>query len=295
MRIRGGRMPSGRILGARVRHSAGRWFLAVQFEGPPPREYGAPSEPVLGIDVGLKASVARSDGVVTAAPRFYRKAEKKLRRLQRRLSASQRGSRRAWRKRQAVARLQERTADCRRDFLHHRSSRIVGKAAVIGIETLSVKGMARGRLAKSVHDAGMGELHRQIVYKAAWAGRTVVRADRFEPSTRACSACGTIHDMPLHRRVMRCECGLVLDRDINAARNIARVAADRVGEVIAEPGASPPTDVEIGVQVVAARPPRPVPVVEASSRSGASRRGVGGRARHISVRTREPNARGPGP
>lgn len=296
MRVRGGRMPSGRILGARVRHSAGHWYLAVQFEAPAPREYGKPSEPVIGVDVGLKASVARSDGVVTEAPRFYRKAEKKLRRLQRRVSASQRWSRRAWRKRRAVARLHERIGNCRRDFLHTRSSRIVGKAAVIGIETLSIKGMARGRLAKSVADAGMGELHRQIAYKAAWAGRKVVKADRFEPTTKACSACGTIHDMPLHRRTMRCECGLEIDRDVNAARNLARIALDRVGEVIAEPGESP-TRGETGCQEQAARPPAPVPVVEPRSRTGEGRRGVGGRGHHISARTgnTQEGQRGSGP
>jgi putative transposase len=300
MRVRGGRMPTGRILGARVRHMAGHWYLAVQVEAPAPRVYGKPSESVIGVDVGLKAAVARSDGVITEASRHYRKAEKRLRRLQRRVSASQRGSRRAWRKRQAVARLHERIGNRRRDFLHTRSSRIVGKAAVIGIETLSIKGMARGRLAKSVGDAGMGELHRQIQYKAAWAGRTVVRADRFEPSSKTCSGCGTLHDMPLHRRVMRCECGLEIDRDVNAARNLARIAADRVGAVSAEPGRVAPTRGEIGEQVVTASPSSPVPVVEPRSRIGASRKGVGGRGPHISVRTRESksarvSSRGPGP
>lgn len=189
MRVRGGRMPSGRILSARVRHRAGRWFIAVQFEAPPPRVYGRPSETVLGVDVGLKASVVRSDGVAATAPQFYRKAEKKLRRLQRRLSASQIDSRRASRKRQAIARLHERVTNCRRDFIHTRTSRIVGKAAMIGIETLDVRAMAQTRLAKSIHDAGMGQLHRQIEYKAAWAGRKVVKAGRFEPTTKTCSDC----------------------------------------------------------------------------------------------------------
>jgi putative transposase len=298
MKVRGGRMPHGRVLGGRVRYAAGRWFLAVQFEGPPPRAYGKPSLPVLGIDVGLKASVARSDGVVTAPPRFFRKAERQLKRLSRRMSASvelakktgTRLSNRGWRKAQKLASLHRKIADKRRDFLHVRSCRAVGKAAVVAIETLNVKGMARGRLAKSVADAGMGELHRQIEYKAAWAGRKAVKIGRFEPSTKTCSSCGQLHEMPLHRRTMRCDCGLVLDRDVNAARNIARLGGEMVGGVPAEPGRVGPTDVESGVQAGAARSSCPVPLAEASSAKERRR----GRAPDILTHTEELNAAGSG-
>ena len=276
MRVRGGRMPTGRILGARVRHSAGHWFLAIQFEGPPPRIYGKPSLPMLGIDVGLKASVARSDGVVTAAPRFFRKAEKRLERLQRRLSASielakrtkTKLSNRGRRKAQVIARLHERVGDCRRDFLHHRSSRAVGKAGVIAIGTLNVAGMARGRLAKSIGDAGIAELHRQIIYKAEWFGRQVERAGRFDRSTGVCPDCGTVGPKLLLRVRSWCcaECGARHDRDIAAARVLESHALQQVGTVSAQPAVKePPTRAETGDQVATARLPLLMPVVEARS------------------------------
>jgi putative transposase len=284
MRFRSGREVTGRILGARVRHTAGHWWLAVQVEAPAvPRVYDAPSLPVLGVDVGLKAAVARSDGIVTPAPQFFRKAEKKLRRLQRRLSAAQRGSRRREMKQRKVARLQERIRHKRQDFLHVRSARIVGKAGLIALEDLNVKGMARGRLAKSVADAGMGELARMITYKAEWSGRQVVKIGRYEPSSKTCSACGQIHEMPLHRRMMRCDCGLEKDRDLNAAMNIARWGTETVGAVGAEPGQVAPTDVEMGVQVSPARPVAPVPVVEASSAPGSRPQRTRGRGSDISL------------
>jgi putative transposase len=261
--LRGGREISGKVLGARIRLDVGSWFVAVQCEAPPPRVYGDPSTDMLGIDVGLKAAVARSDGVITTAPRHLRKAEKRLRRLQRRLSASQRDSRRRTAKARAVARLHARIRDRRQDFLHVRSARAVGKGAAVCIESLNVAGMARGRFAKSVADAAMSELHRQIEYKAGWSGRRLIRADRYEPTSRTCSSCGQLHDMPLRKRMMRCDCGLEIDRDLNAARNLARIGRERVAEVIGEPVHDGPTDVESGVQAVASAA-QPVPLAEAS-------------------------------
>jgi putative transposase len=263
--FRGGRGDLGRILGARVRHTAGQWHLAVQVEAPAPRVYDAPSAPILGVDVGLKASVARSDGVVTEAPQFFRKAEKRLSKLQRRLSASQKGSRRRVMKQRKVARLQARIRNKRQDFLHVRSARIVGKAQVIALEDLNIRGMARGRLAKSIADAGMGELARMITYKAEWSGRQVVKIGRFEPSSKTCSGCGQIHEMPLSRRMMRCDCGIVMDRDLNAAMNIAAWGAEKVAAVSGEPGQVAPTRGEMGVQEAPARPVLSVPVVEPRS------------------------------
>ena len=170
--LRGGRPIKGRVMGARIRLEGGHWFLAIQVDGKTPRVYGKPSTDMLGVDVGLKAAVARSDGVITAAPRHLRKSLKRLARLQRRLSASQKGSRRRQGKARAVARLHRRIGAKRADFLHHASARIIGKAAGVCFETLNIKGMARNRhIAFSVGDAGMGELHRQLAYKAEWSGR----------------------------------------------------------------------------------------------------------------------------
>ncbi|WP_246585360.1 RNA-guided endonuclease InsQ/TnpB family protein, partial [Thiorhodospira sibirica] len=100
---------------------------------------------------------------------------------------------------------------------------------VITLEDLNVSGMIKNHcLARAIADAGFGELRRQIEYKAAWRGVTVIFANRFYPSSKTCHACGKIHDMPLDQRTMACDCGHVMDRDLNAAKNLDRYGLDRL-------------------------------------------------------------------
>lgn len=303
----GDRVPTGHILGARVRLEAGRWYLAVQMEAPPPRVFKAPTRDIIGVDVGVTTLASRSDGVEHKAPRPLRKMERRLRRLSRRMNDREpkKGERPSGRFRDAaqrVARLHARIRNIRRDAQHHASSRIVAKAAMVGIETLSLKGMARSRLAKSVADAGMGELHRQIGYKAAWNGRDVEPLDPFERSTGCCPDCGTIGPrLPVSVRRWRCAgCGRRHERDPAAASYIEAVVRSRqVGAVSAEPGERPLRAGMRGDQALPACPAASVPLDEPRSpvrehRASGVSPGIPTRARNTSRRA-EVGRAGPSP
>jgi len=140
-----------------------------------------------------------------------------------------------WRKTQArIAALHTAVANARRDGLHKLTTRLVRTHGTIVLETLHVAGMLRNkRLARHIAGVGWGELRRQIEYKSQWAGTRVHCADRWYPSSKTCSGCGVVKTkLRLSERTFRCdECGLVLDRDLNAARNLAGLA-EQVIEVI---------------------------------------------------------------
>lgn len=206
------------------RDAAGRYFVSMMVEttvAPLPQKNNA-----VGLDFGLKDVVATSDGWKSGNPRHVREAQRKLARAQRALSRKTKGSNRRKVAVRRVARLHARVADARADWLHKLSTRLVREYQVIGIEDLCVKGMARGRLAKSIGDAGLSELRRQLEYKAAWCGRDLIVIDRWAPTSKTCSECGSAQEkMPLSVRSWTCpECGTVHDRDTNAARNILALA-----------------------------------------------------------------------
>ncbi len=177
----------------------------------------------IGIDVGLTHLAVTSDGSKFENPRHLRKAEKTLKRNQRKLSRKKKGSNGRNKARRLVARAHERVACARRDHLHKLSHRLVSENQVIAVEDLNVRGiMSNHRLAKATGDAGWGMLTGFIGYKAARAGKAFVKCDRWYPSSKACSECGSICDkMPLDVRAWTCaHCGTHHDRDINAAKNI---------------------------------------------------------------------------
>lgn len=191
----------------------------------------------IGIDLGLTHFAILSTGEKIAAPNTFRRHERKLATLQRRLAKKQRGSRNRRKARLKVARLHARTADIRRDFLHKLSTRLVRENQTIAIESLAVSKMQKNRcLAKSIGDASWSEFVRQLEYKARWRGRTLIGIDRWYPSTKRCSDCGhTLLKMPLSVRAWTCpECGAGHDRDINAARNVlaAGLAVSALGESV---------------------------------------------------------------
>jgi putative transposase len=210
---------------------SGRFFASVQVELEVPEP--APSvASAVGVDVGLKSFLVTSDGDSIPAPRYLRKAQKRLARLQRRLSRRQPGSAGREKARKHVARQHERVANQRNDFLHQTSHWLVKGYGLIGIEDLNVKGMVRNhRLARAISDAGWGELRRQLVYKGAWYGTQVMVIDRFYPSSRTCCVCGRVlPELPLAVRVWNCpNCGTQHDRDLNAAMNLKNQASSRVG------------------------------------------------------------------
>ena len=183
----------------------------------------------VGVDLGLSRFAALSDGRKLNNPRFARTAQKRLARAQRALSRCQRGSKNRVKARFKVARAHAKVRDTRRNWLHQESTRIIRDNQAVYVEDLSVAGLARTRMARSVHDAGWSMFVNMLEYKAARTGRTFARIDRWFPSTRLCSACGAVGEKkPLNIRSWSCPCGAVHDRDINAAINIlAAGRADR--------------------------------------------------------------------
>jgi len=203
-----------------TKDSSGRYFLSFVVDTKP--DILPEAETETGIDLGLSAFAVLSDGTKISTPRFLRRAEKKLKRLQRELSRKQKGSKNRAKARIKVARQHARVADRRRDFHHKASTQIIRDNQAVYVENLAVSGLARTRLAKSVHDAGWSAFVRMLEYKAAKHGRTFTRVDRAFPSSQVCSGCGFRDGpKPLHVRQWTCgACGTVHDRDHNAARNI---------------------------------------------------------------------------
>jgi putative transposase len=221
-----------RILSATVRHERGRWFASFTAEAeisrPAPRLPGA----VVGVDLGVKTLAVLSTGEEVPNPRHLPGALRKLRRLARAASRRQGPDRRAgrkpsnrWRRASAASGMaQGRVADQRKDGLHKLTTRLAAEFGTVVIEDLHVAGMVKNRrLARHVADASLGELRRQLEYKSAWDGGRVIVADRWFASSKTCSECGAVKaKLALSERTYCCtECGTVLDRDVNAARNLA--------------------------------------------------------------------------
>jgi putative transposase len=208
------------------RDAAGRYFVSLLVEeeiAPLPVTLG-----VVGIDLGLHDVVVFDTGEKVGNPHFFQQDETKLATAQRRLAKKQRGSHNRDKARRKVARIHARIADRRTNFLHQLSTRIIRENQTICVESLHVKAMAQHPiLAKAIHDVGWGEFIRLLTYKAAWYGRTLIPIDRWEPSSKRCSACGhVLADLPLKVRAWTCPnpaCGAQHDRDVNAARNILAV------------------------------------------------------------------------
>lgn len=227
-----GRLDDGRarIIGSTVREKAGRWWVTFQLDvdrtDTNARHTVDPDAPTCGIDLGLKtfAVIADDTGAVeeVQAPRALKAALRRLRRANKALSRKQKGSANRAKARQAVAEIHLKVAHQRQDFLHQLTTRLARTKRAIAVESLNVSGMVRNRrLARTVSDAGFGELVHQLTYKADWYGSKVWAADRWFPSSKTCSACGAINTgLTLSDRTWACLCGAVHDRDHNAAVNL---------------------------------------------------------------------------
>jgi len=215
--------------------SAGRYFVSLLCEV---ETQPLPVSPrMTGIDLGLKVLFVAADGEQIANPRHTAKYATRLTKAQRALSRKQRGSKNRAKARLKVARLHAKIADTRRDCLHKLSHRLIHENQVVCVESLAVKNLIRNRRqSKAIADAGWGELVRQLDYKAAWAGRQLVKIDRWFPSSKRCSCCGhTLASLPLTVRDWTCPaCATHHDRDINAAVNIkaAGLAVLALGESV---------------------------------------------------------------
>ncbi len=210
-----------RILSATVAREADRWYVSLTCEVERPEPEVRAGEPV-GVDLGLEAFAVLSDGTRLEAPRPLKKALKLLKRRSRQLSRKQKGSKNYRKAVLRLARLHRRIRNVRRDFLHKTTTELAKTKPVLVVEELSVRGLGRGRLSRSVADSGWGMFRRMLEYKCSWYGATLLVAPRTFPSTRSCSACGALGSaLPLGERTFVCPvCGLELDRDLNAALNL---------------------------------------------------------------------------
>ncbi|MEU7857327.1 RNA-guided endonuclease TnpB family protein [Nonomuraea sp. NPDC049141] len=202
------------------RDAAGRWFVSLLVE-----EKISPLPPVdqnVGVDAGISALATLSTGEKIVNPRHERRDRRKLATAQRALARKEKGSANLAKAKLKVAKIHARITDRRRDHLHKVTTRLVRENQVIAVEDLTVRNMVKNHsLARAISDASWRELRSMLEYKAAWYGRTLMAVDRWFPSSKLCSACGTLHDkMPLNVREWTCACGAVHDRDVNAANNV---------------------------------------------------------------------------
>jgi putative transposase len=218
----------GAVLGHRAQRQCGWYFASFVIDTDPAADAARmpATDQAIGIDLGLTHFAVLSDGTKIDSPRFLRRAEKKLKKAGRELSRKQQGSKNQAKARLKVARAHAQVADARKEFHHQLSTRLIRENQAIAVEDLSVKGLARTKLAKSVHDAGWSQFVTMLAYKAARYGRTLIKINRFEPTSQMCSTCGH-HDgpKPLHVREWTCPaCGTIHDRDHNASINVKQAA-----------------------------------------------------------------------
>lgn len=229
VKCRGLQEINGRIISATIRRvPSGKYYVSLCCADVPEPDMPLGENEILGIDVGIKDLMTRSDGVKVPNNKYLKKSEKKLRREQRKLSRRKKGSNNWKKQKRKVALVYEKVSNQRKDAIHKATTQAVRESKAIAVEDLNVKGMLKNHnSAKSTSDASMSEIIRQLQYKCEWYGRDFVKVDRFFPSTQICGNCGAVCGpkgfSELRKRDWTCpECGAHHDRDLNAARNIAK-------------------------------------------------------------------------
>jgi len=214
---------SGRLLSTTVSYEGRRWFVAICLETEI-KPTICENQAVIGVDLGLRHAAVLSSGKFFDNPRPLGKKLRLLRKRQRQHSKKTKGSNNQIKSAGRLSVLHWRIANTRRDFAHRLSDYITGNFSTIVLENLNVRGMLKNeKLARAIHDIGFGEIRRQVEYKAKWRNKQVIVADRFFPSSKLCSKCGSIkEDLTLSDRNYTCDCGLSIDRDLNAALNLKK-------------------------------------------------------------------------
>jgi putative transposase len=219
---------NGKILSATVSRHAERWFVSISVDTEDTTHLPkAENQGAVGVDLGVKALATLSNGEVFTGTKPLKRLKSRLKRLSRSLSRKVKGSNNYHRAKTKLARLHARIASIRADSLHQLTTRITRRFHTIGIEDLNVKGMLQNRqLSCAINDMGFFEFRRQLEYKAQMRGGLVVVVDRWYPSSKTCSVCGSIQEkLLLSVREWECpQCGTHHDRDQNAAINLANYA-----------------------------------------------------------------------
>ena len=224
VRCKQSRPVPGRIISATVRkNSTGKYIVSLLVEEQPPKPFEKTGSEV-GIDLGLKDLLVLSNGEIVENIRSYKSLEKRLAKAQRAVSRKEKGSANYQKAKIKVAKIHERIANIRVDYLHKVTTNLVKNHDLICLETLDVKGMQQDKnLAKSVADVSFSKLCELLEYKADWYGKTVQKVDRYFPSTQLCSSCGhrnpDLKDLSIRTWVCH-ECNEKHDRDFNASLNL---------------------------------------------------------------------------
>jgi len=186
---------------------------------------------VVGCDVGLKNFATLSDSIIISNPKHTKKYENKLAKEQRKLNRKQKESKNRFKQRLKVRKIQNKIKDTRKDFLHKTSNLITKSYDGIVVEDLNIKEMMKNHyLAKAIGDVSWSEFNRQLEYKCRWNFKHYIKIGRFEPTSKMCSNCGCIQEMSLNKRIFNCsDCGVSIDRDLNASLNIRNIGLSTVG------------------------------------------------------------------
>jgi putative transposase len=231
---------AGKILSATISRVAERWLVSITVDTPDnPHLPKAENQGAVGVDLGVSALATLSTGEKIAGPKAYRALLARLRRLSKSLSRKQKGSANRRKAKAKLAKLHVRIASIRQDALHKLTTDLTRRFHTIAIEDLNVRGMMANRhLARSIADMSFFEFRRQLEYKTAMRGGQVVVADRFFASSKTCSACGhTLETLPLAVRAWTCPaCGVIHDRDVNAAINLKNMAVSSTVSACGEEG-----------------------------------------------------------
>ena len=225
-------LPEGMPYEVTIRKRNGRWWASIAYWKPPVAPPSRETQSVGGVDVGIKPLAVDSGGEHYENPKALESALRRLRRWQRAQARRTPRSRGWWEAQRRIDATQRRIIGLRSNAHHHVSRALVGKYHTIGIESLNVAGMIRAGLqSKALSDAGMSGLLSQVRYKADWYGTEIVEADQWYPSSRTCSVCGVVNPELGREPKWSCpSCGVIHDRNENAARNLHKLALLAVGE-----------------------------------------------------------------